>query len=100
MTLSTYSFSQTRLAVPDHVLFRELDGEAVLLNLENEAYFGLDEVGTDFWVKLTGAPNLQQGVDALLAVYDVDSSELSADVERMVDELTSAGLVEVVHVSS
>jgi len=34
------------LCVPDDVLFRDLDGEAVILNLRTGTYFGLDEVGT------------------------------------------------------
>jgi hypothetical protein len=33
------------LRVPDDVLFRDLDGEAVILNLRTGTYFGLDEVG-------------------------------------------------------
>jgi hypothetical protein len=32
--------------VPDDVLFRDLDGEAVILNLRTGTYFGLDELGT------------------------------------------------------
>ncbi len=33
---------------PD-VLFRELAGEAVLLDLKSQRYFGLGEVGTRIW---------------------------------------------------
>jgi len=32
--------------IPDEVIFRELDGEAVVLNLDTGVYFGLDAVGT------------------------------------------------------
>jgi len=35
-----------KITVPDTVLFRELDGESVLLNLKTESYLGLDDVGT------------------------------------------------------
>jgi hypothetical protein len=31
-----------KLSVPQHTLFRELAGEAVLLNLASGTYFGLD----------------------------------------------------------
>lgn len=99
MIISNDSFPHTKLSVPDHILFRELDGESVLLNLENEAYFGLDEVGTHFWSALTQAHNIQAGLDTLLATYEVDSAELSADVSRMLGELNKAGLVKIEHVS-
>ena len=35
-----------RITVPESVLFRDLDGEAVLLETVTGRYFGLDEVGT------------------------------------------------------
>ena len=38
-----------RVVVPQHVLVRFMDRESVLLNLETERYFGLDETGTRMW---------------------------------------------------
>jgi len=37
------------IIIPDDVLFRELDGEAVLLNLKTGIYFGLNPVATRMW---------------------------------------------------
>lgn len=34
-----------RIVAPENVLVRELSGQAVLLNLDSEIYFGLDEIG-------------------------------------------------------
>jgi hypothetical protein len=48
-----------KLSVPQHTLFRELAGEAVLLNLASGTYFGLDETGTSFWQALTGPDHHQ-----------------------------------------
>jgi hypothetical protein len=39
----TISFS-VRVSVPPHILIRQIENESVLLNLQNERYFGLDEV--------------------------------------------------------
>ena len=35
--------------IPDDVIFRDLDGEAVVLQLDTGFYFGLDAVGTRMW---------------------------------------------------
>lgn len=35
----------TRVEISPEVLFQELQGEAVLLNLTSERYYGLDDVG-------------------------------------------------------
>ena len=39
----------TSLVVPEDVIFRELDGEAIILNLASGIYFGLDAIGTRMW---------------------------------------------------
>ncbi len=36
------SFAQ-RVSIPDRVMFRELEGESVILDLDSESYFGLSE---------------------------------------------------------
>ena len=42
----------TRVTIPETVLFRDLDGEAVLLDTVSGRYFGLNEVGTRMWALL------------------------------------------------
>lgn len=48
-----------RISVPSHVLVRFLDKESVLLNIETERYFGLDETGTRMWQLVTAAPKIE-----------------------------------------
>ncbi|MCS6845375.1 MAG: PqqD family protein [Caldilineales bacterium] len=92
MTLFTL---QSALRVPDHVVVRELEGEAVLLNLDTETYFGLDEVGTRMWQLLTTLPNAQAAYDALLAEYDVSPQTLADDLRALVQQLLDHGLLAV-----
>lgn len=89
---------QNALCVPDHVVVRELDGEAVLLNLDTEIYFGLDEVGTRMWQLLTTQPTIQAAYDALLAEFDVSLETLAEDLTVLVRELLEHGLVTVAEV--
>ena len=84
-----------RIEIPDGVMMRELQGEAVLLNLDSESYFGLDEVGTRMWGALTSTPSAQAAFEALLAEYDVAPETLRADLAEFIDKLAAAGLVRV-----
>jgi hypothetical protein len=84
-----------RVSVPEHVLVRVLDGESVVLSLETEKYFGLDEVGTRMWMVLVGADSIQSAYDSLLAEYDVERGQLRADIERLIGELAEQGLLVV-----
>ena len=83
-----------RLATPDHVLFREVDGESVLLNLETEKYLGLDDVGTRIWLLLTSEASIDTALLKLKTEYDVEDKRLRADVEQLINELLDQGLVE------
>jgi hypothetical protein len=87
-----------RVSVAPNVLVRELQGESVLLNLDSEAYFGLDEVGTGMWRALAASATLDEACDLLLAEYDVEPRQLREDLEAFVSELAKAGLVDIVDV--
>jgi len=43
-------------------LVRILDRESVLLNIETEQYFGLDETGTRMWQLVTASPKHRLGL--------------------------------------
>jgi hypothetical protein len=90
---------QARARVAEGVLFRELDGEAVILSLDAETYFGLDEVGTRIWSVLGESPTIQAAFETLCLEYDVDKDQLRRDLEEFLGELVACKLMEI-HVSS
>jgi hypothetical protein len=81
--------------ISDDVVFRELEGEAVLLNLESGIYFGLDVVGTRIWQLIEQYGALTAVVDHIVREFDVDRSEATTDLLELVGELTRRGLVEM-----
>jgi hypothetical protein len=90
----TLSFN-TRVSTPADVLIRDLDGEAVLLNLNSEAYFGLDEVGARMWHHLTTATTIQAAYEQLLAEYEVEPDRLRQDLLDLIEKLVTHGLVDL-----
>ena len=80
----------------DDVLFQEVGGEAVLLKLASENYFGLDAVGTRIWILLNEAPGLKRAFDILSDTYEVEAEVLERDLLSLVERMAEAGLV-VVH---
>jgi hypothetical protein len=84
------------IIVPGGVLFNDVGGEAVLLNLETGKYYGLDEVGTRMWSVLTDHGQVALAYEALADEFDVTKEQLRQDLLNLVDELVTHGLVEVV----
>lgn len=84
-----------RAAAPAHVLVRLLDQESVLLNLETEQYFGLDETGTRMWQLVTTSPNIDAAYQELLAEYDVQPEMLRENLTELLGHLVEHGLLQV-----
>ncbi|MEM8637382.1 MAG: PqqD family protein [Cyanobacteria bacterium P01_G01_bin.54] len=75
------------------VLIQDLGGEAVLLDLESEQYFGLDDVGTRMLQVLDASESLQVAYGQLLAEYEVEPAMLRQDLQAFVQELQAHGLI-------
>jgi hypothetical protein len=80
------------VAASDDAVFRELDGESVLLNLETGMYFGLDAVGTRVW-QLAGDGGSLRGIrERLVEEYDAEPSVIERDLLALADTLVTKGL--------
>ncbi len=84
-----------KIRFADTVFAQEVDGEMVLLDMESENYFGLDEVGTAIWQAMQEYGTLQEVFNAMLEQYDVEKEVLEKDLSDFVEKLLESGLVEV-----
>ena len=84
-----------KVAVKKDILVQDMGGELVLLNLESEEYFGLDDVGSAMWSCLKESDSLQTAYDRLLDRYDVNPEELKQDFLTLVAQFVDRDLVEV-----
>ncbi len=82
-----------RVKVPDDVLFRELEGEIVLLNLDTERYYGLDDFGARLWQLLKTSSDLDEVLAQLEAEYEVAPETLRRDSVEFLTKLSDEGLV-------
>ena len=85
----------TRVTVPESVLFRDLEGEAVLLETVTGRYYGLNEVGTRMWSLLQLYGEIEAAYQHLLAEYQVPAHELRQDFLDFIGLLTSRRLIEI-----
>ena len=88
----TISFSD-RVTVPDDVLISNLQDESVILNLDSERYYGLDDVGTRFLSVLTTSDTIETAYERLRNEYDVDPQVLRNDLVALIENLIDQGLL-------
>jgi len=81
---------------PD-VIWREVDGEVVLLNVVTGQYFGLDAVGSQVWILLQSAgakgSNLNSLCTAITGQFEVDSATAERDLTVLIDDLLAQQLL-------
>jgi hypothetical protein len=83
----------TTFAPGEDVAFREISGEAVLLNLETGTYFGLNTVGTRAWMLLVEGRSLGDVRSQLETEFDVSAGALATDLDAWLSALVTKGLV-------
>ena len=84
-----------KVTFADTVFAQEVDGEMVLLDMNSESYFGLDEVGTAIWQAIEEKRVLKDVLERLMEVYDVEEKVLKKDLFAFLEKLQESGLVEV-----
>ena len=86
---------ESRVTIHQDAVFRELDGEAVILQLEAGMYFGLDPVGTRLWQLIETHGQLRPVLEAAATEFDVPADVLERDLIELVSGLAEKQLVVV-----
>ena len=83
-----------KVKIGDSVLFQELEEEVVLLNIANQEYYGLNDVGAEMWKSLIELGSVAAAGDRLSTRYEIDDTVIRADLQALVRALMAAGLLQ------
>ena len=75
------------------VLAAEVDGEVVMMSIEQGRYFGLDDIGSDIWKRLEPPCSFSALIDGLVADYAADRATIAADVRALLDRMMADDVV-------
>jgi Coenzyme PQQ synthesis protein D (PqqD) len=81
------------------ILWRELDGEAVLLSPSAGCSYNLNQVGTLIWKLLDGKHTPNDIAQAICEVYEVEEEQALSDVESIIADLRANDLLNEVPLS-
>jgi len=84
------------LKPPAHVLASALGQEMVLLDLDNGAYFALNEVAARAWEHVCATGTIEGATAALAERFDVEPARLDHDLGVLLTELRRLRLIEEV----
>jgi hypothetical protein len=92
MFLAVSGGAQHAYAPSESVLFQEVEGETVLLDMKRDHFYSLDRVGSRVWTLLVEHGDVDALVSAMLSEFDVDETTLRRDVADLLGRLQAEGL--------
>ena len=79
----------TRLAIQNETI----EGESVIINLENGFYYSLDAVGAEIWQAIDAQHSITAIIDALASRFTSSKEEISSSVHELITELQKEALI-------
>ncbi len=73
----------------------EIDGELVMMNLNSNAYYGLDDIGSEIWGLLETPLTVSQLCQTLADMFDVGEKTLQEDVRSFLSSLLKEKMIEL-----
>jgi hypothetical protein len=77
------------------MLFNEIDGEVVMLSIENSEYYGMDKVGSRIWELLEKPLTFKELVAKLMDEYEVTEEQCGEDTMAFLKKLTDKKLIDL-----
>ena len=85
-----------RVVQSGSVLIGSVGGEVVALDLDSGQCFGLNEIGSAIWQRMSAPVSIGELCDSLCRTYDVDRDACEAQVFDLLADLRSEGLITIV----
>lgn len=77
------------------MVFSEMDGEIVMMSIENSEYYGLDPIASRIWQLLEKPSSVAHLADILLEEYEVDRETCLKDVLDFSGELLQKKIIRI-----
>ena len=73
----------------------DIDGEVVMMSIENGKYYGLDKVGSRIWEVLENSLSVSELIDQLLVEFEVERETCEKDVMYFLQKLDDDNMLEI-----
>jgi len=79
----------------EEIVASDIDGETVMMSIQNGEYYGLDGIGSRIWELIEKPVRVSDLIDTLLEKFDVDRETCEKDVLKFLNELNKDRILEV-----
>jgi hypothetical protein len=87
---------ESKITANDNVIWREVDEEAVILNIDTNNYYTLNKIGTEIWKNIKSNNKLGDIVKKVMNRYEVNEKRLLKDIEKLAAALQNEDLIKII----
>jgi hypothetical protein len=87
MSNTTDAVLDARMRRQDGVITQQVEGQTILLRIDDGGYYAIDEVGAAVWELCDGVRRLDEVISTLTAEFDAPEATIRADVLEFVQDL-------------
>jgi len=73
----------------------EVDGETVILSIDEGRYFGINAIGSRIWALIEPPIRIDDLITALMQEFEIDRPNCTADVLEFIDEMQKQNIVKI-----
>jgi len=87
--------SNTRLRLNQELLQSEIDGETIMMSIDNGEYYGLNSVASRIWEILKTEPLFSELLDTLTSEYDIDKNQCETETLEFLNKHVTTKLIKI-----
>ena len=75
----------------------DLNGEAVILNMKNGKYYGVNTVGATIWEVIQKPASFEDVKSTVLMEFDVDEETCEEEIKTFLEKMAEEDLIEILN---
>lgn len=79
-----------------HLVFNEMDGETIMMSIENGEYYGMNSMGSRIWSLLETPKTVSEICDTLLPDFDVTLEQCVKDLLPFLNRMAVKKVVKII----
>jgi hypothetical protein len=87
---------ETKFKKTNNFVESDIEGQVVMMSIENSKYFGMDEIGTQIWQLVDKNLTYNEIIESLLDEYEIDRDTCEKESTEFIDKLLKYKLIEMV----
>jgi hypothetical protein len=84
---------QTYIKRNPEMVTSNIDGEIVMMSIDQGEYYGLDEIGSRIWELLENPITLEQLINKLIEEFEVDEETCKSDTLDFLNQMLEKNIV-------